>query len=189
MSAQILNFLYELQANNNREWFQANKDRFDVLKKDFTETVQQLINRIGLFDPEVAGIEAKDCVYRIYRDVRFSPNKLPYKNHFAAYIAQGGRKSERAGYYLHIEPGNSLLSGGLWQPQPKLLKMLRRDLYDQIEEFQAILDKPSFKKVFPGLEGEKLKRMPAGYPAEGLHKDVLLYKDFCVSSQKPDRFF
>ena len=87
----ILDFLKVLAANNNREWFQANKDRFDVLHKGFIDEVQEVINRIALFDPQVAGLEAKDCQFRIYRDLRFSPDKTPYKIHFAAYMAQGGR--------------------------------------------------------------------------------------------------
>lgn len=75
MNAEIIQFLKELQVNNNREWFQANKSRYDVLRKNFIENVQLLIDRIGLFDPEVAGLDAKDCLFRIYRDIRFSPDK------------------------------------------------------------------------------------------------------------------
>ena len=87
MNAEIIQFLKELQVNQNREWFQANKRRYDVLRKNFIENVQLLIDRIGLFDPEVAGLDAKDCLFRIYRDIRFSPDKTPYKRLFAAYIA------------------------------------------------------------------------------------------------------
>lgn len=190
MNAEILQFLKELGQNNNREWFQANKDRYDVLRKNFIDEVQQLINRLALIDPEVAGVEAKDCLFRIYRDIRFSPNKTPYKNHFAAYIAScGGRSSERGGYYIHLEPGSCMLSGGVWCPPPALLKKLRQDIYDHIDEFVAILEEPSFKKLYPVMEGETLKRMPAGYPADFKYGEILRHKDFCVSSYKPDEFF
>ena len=105
MNAEIMQFLTELKQNNNREWFQANKNRYDSLRKGFIDEVQQLIDRIALFDPEIAGLEAKDCLFRIYRDIRFSPDKTPYKIHFAAYMAScGGRGSERGGYYIHLEP-------------------------------------------------------------------------------------
>ena len=86
MVSDIISFLSELQKNNNRVWFQENKERYDGLRQLFIQDVQKLIDRISLFDPEVSGMEAKDCLFRIYRDIRFSPNKLPYKSHFAAYI-------------------------------------------------------------------------------------------------------
>ena len=184
----IINFLKELKENNYREWFHNNKKRYDALKGFFLEDVQQLINQIALFDPEVAGVEAKDCLFRIHRDTRFSPDKTPYKIHFAAYIARGGRKSERAGYYLHIEPGASLLSGGIWMPQSDLLKKIRQDVFDQIEEFTGILEEPAFKKIFPALDGDTLKRNPVGFP-DSPYNDIIRHKDFCVVSYKPDSFF
>lgn len=190
MNGEILQFLRELEQNNNREWFQAHKDRYDVLRKGFSDEVQQLINRLSVIDPEVAGLEAKDCLFRIYRDIRFSPDKTPYKNHFAAYIAScGGRSSERGGYYIHLEPGNCVLAGGVWCPSPALLKKLRQDIYDHIDEFAAILEEPSFKKLYPVLEGETLKRMPVGYPADFKYGEILRHKDFSVISKKSDDFF
>ncbi|WP_102407279.1 DUF2461 domain-containing protein [Parabacteroides bouchesdurhonensis] len=189
MNAEILQFLEELKLNNNRVWFQNNKERYDVLRQGFIDEVQMLINQIALFDPEVAGVEAKECLFRIYRDIRFSPDKTPYKAHFAAYIALGGRASERGGYYIHLEPGNCLLSGGVWCPPPALLKKLRQDIYDHIEEFTAILEEPVFKNTFPVLEGEMLKRMPVGYPMDSPYGYILKHKDFSVVSVKPDSFF
>lgn len=189
MNAEIIQFLKELSQNNSREWFQANKGRYDVLHKEFIGEVQQLINRIALFDPQVAGLEAKDCLFRIYRDLRFSPDKTPYKAHFSAYMAQGGRASERAGYYFHLEPGRCMLSGGIWCPPPKLLKALRQDIYDHIDEFAGIIENPSFKNTFPVMEGEVLKRMPAGYPSDFKYGEIMRHKDFCFSSTKPDEFF
>jgi len=189
MNTEVFKFLKELQINNNRAWFQENKVHYDIARAEFLEVVQELINRISLFDPEVAGLEAKDCLFRIYRDIRFSPNKQPYKNYMGAYIAKGGRKSLYAGYYIHLEPGNCLLSGGIYMPDPKLLKMLRQDIYDQIDEFVAILEEPSFKKTYPSLEGDMLSRMPVGFPADFPYGDILKHKDFSVYSSKPDSFF
>lgn len=189
MNAEIIQFLRELSQNNNREWFQENKGRYEVLRKVFVDEVQQLINRIALFDPQVAGLEAKDCLFRIYRDLRFSPDKTPYKAHFSAYMAQGGRSSERAGYYFHLEPGRCMLSGGVWCPPPKLLKMLRQDIYDHIDEFAGIIENPSFKDTFPVMEGEVLKRMPVGYPSDFKYGEILRHKDFSFSATLPDEFF
>ncbi len=189
MNAEIFEFLRELRQNNNRDWFHANKERYDVLRKVFIDEVQQLINRIALFDPEINGLEAKDCLFRIYRDIRFSPNKLPYKTYFSAYMAKGGRKSEYAGYYIHLEPDSSLLSGGIWMPPSPLLKMLRQDIYDQIEEFSGIIENKAFKKTFPILEGDSLSRMPMGFPADSPYGYILKHKDFSVMSNRPDSFF
>ena len=186
---QILAFLRALSANNHREWFQAHKAEYERLRQAFTDEVQQLINRISLFDAEITGLEAKNCLYRIYRDIRFSPDKTPYKNHFAAYIALGGRGSLRGGYYFHLEPERCLLSGGIWCPAPPLLKQLRRDIYDHIEEFADILENPLFKRYFLGLDGESLKRMPTGYPTDTPYGDILRHKDFCVVTQQPETFF
>ncbi|MCC8134244.1 MAG: DUF2461 domain-containing protein [Tannerellaceae bacterium] len=189
MISQALQFLRELEENNNRIWFQENKERYEVLRKGYIEYVQTLIDRISLFDPEIAGLEAKDCLFRIYRDIRFSPNKLPYKNYFGAYMASGGRKSPRGGYYFHLQPDGCFFSGGIWCPEPALLKMLRRDIYDQMDEFVAIIENPEFKSVYKELEGETLKRMPAGYPSDTPRGEILLHKDFCVTAPVPDSFF
>ena len=189
INEEILTFLRQLAANNNRDWFQANKERYDRLRLAFIDEVQQLIERLAVVDPTVAGVEAKDCLYRIYRDIRFSPDKTPYKIHFAAYIAPGGRSSERGGYYLHLQPDECMLSGGIWCPPMPLLKRLRRDIYDNIDEFRAILDNPAFRQVYGGLEGETLKRMPQGYPMDSPHADIMRHKDFVVAAHKEDGFF
>ncbi len=187
MHAELLLFLEELSRNNQRDWFQTNKPRYEALRKNFTEDVQQLINRIALFDPEIAGLQAKDCLFRIYRDIRFSPDKTPYKTHFGAYIAAGGRGSERAGYYLHIEPGKSLIAGGIWCPSPALLKLLRKDIYENMDDFLSILQAPALHKIFPKLDGDVLKRMPAGYPTDYPHGEILRHKDFCVTASISDQ--
>ena len=189
MNEEILAFLKELSAHNNRDWFHENKARYDRLREGFLDEVQELIDRISLFDPEIAGLEAKNTVFRIYRDIRFSPDKTPYKIHFAAYIAEGGRGSERGGYYIHLQPGNCVLSGGVWCPPPRLLKMLRKDIFDQMDEFVPILEDPALRKVYPHMEGESLKRMPVGYPADMEHGYILKHKDFCVASPKGDDYF
>lgn len=190
MNTALFTFLNELSVNNNREWFQDNKKRYDALRNEFIETVRLLIDRIATFDPEIAGLEAKNCIYRIYRDVRFSQDKTPYKTHFGAYMTgHGGRTSPYGGYYLHLEPGNSLLSGGVWCPPSPLLKKLRKDIYDNIDEFVAIIENKDFKQTFPMLEGEMLKRMPDGFPADSPYGYILKHKYFTVLAPKPEEYF
>lgn len=189
MIKETLEFLRLLQRNNNRDWFQENKEQYDVLRVQFAKDVQLLIQHIALFDQEVAGMEAKDCLYRIYRDIRFSPDKTPYKTYFSAYIARGGRKSERAGYYIHIEPDNMLLSGGVWCPQPRLLKMLRTAVYDHVEEFTEIIDNPLFRESYPELEGETLQKVPQPFPKDFVRADLLKRKDYVVLGKKAESFF
>lgn len=189
--SEILAFLQELRENNDREWFAAHKSRYQDLKLGFDGLVEELIAKLGVWDEEVRGLKAKDCVYRIYRDVRFSPDKSPYKTHFGAYICGfRGRNSGRCGYYIHIEPGSCLLGGGCYCPDAALLKRLRKDIYDNIEEFTSILRDPEFCREFPEIDpADKLKKVPAPFPADFPEGDLLKYKHYDVVSVKPDRWF
>ncbi|MDR2385122.1 MAG: DUF2461 domain-containing protein [Tannerella sp.] len=189
---RIFEFLSQLKTNNNREWFQANKPRFDELHKIYADIVSQLIDGISTFDKEITGLDAKNCIFRIYRDVRFSNDKSPYKTHFGAFItATGVRTSSGGGYYFHIEPGNSILCGGSWHPAPHILKQLRKDIYDNIDEFIAIIEDKKFKSLYGSLEGEMLKKIPEGFPKNipQKHADILKHKNFTLYCDKPDSFF
>lgn len=188
---EIYDFLRELRENNDREWFNAHKKRYVELKAWFDEWVGKLIEKTAGFDEEIEGLNVKDCVYRIYRDVRFSPDKSPYKTHFAAYLASpGGRNSQRAGYYVHLEPDGSLLGGGLYCPEPSLLKKLRQDIYDNIEEFTSILEEKKFAAEFAGIDAtDKLKKVPAPFPSDFPQGDLLKYKHYDIVTYKPDSFF
>lgn len=190
MNKEIFQFLRELRENNNREWFQANKKRYDTLHAAFIASVEQLIHRIAAFDPEIAGLDARRCIYRIYRDLRFSPDKTPYKIHFGAYMTGfGGRTSPYGGYYIHLEPDSPLLAGGVWCPTSPMLKKLRRDIYDNMDEFLKIVENKTFKKTFGELEGDMLTRMPQGFPADCSYGEILKHKQFVVSSIKTESFF
>lgn len=188
---EILAFLRELRENNNREWFAEHKPHYQKLKEEFEVLVDELIGKIALWDEDVKGLSAKDCVYRIYRDVRFSPDKSPYKTHFAAYICGfRGRNSNRCGYYIHLEPDKSLLGGGCYCPEPALLKRLRQDIYDNIEEFVSIIRNPEFVAEFPEIDStDKLKKVPAPFPVDFPEADLLKYKHYDVLSMKSDHWF
>lgn len=165
----ILPFLTDLAANNNREWFAENKTAYEQARVEFTDLVAVLIERISEFDPQIRYLEAKECLFRIYRDTRFSSDKTPYKNHFGAYIARnGGRRSEYSGYYVHLEPGNCMLSGGIWCYSNEGIKHFRSVLDTEYEELQEIVRNPDFIRYFGGrlTSFETLKRPPMGYRAD-----------------------
>lgn len=186
----ILAFLAELAENNNREWFAENKSRYQQAVADFEQMVNYAIGRIAEFDKDIAGMQAKDCIFRIYRDVRFSNDKSPYKQYFGAYIsAKGGRKSERAGYYIHIEKGSCMLSGGIYCPQPAVLKALRQAVYDNIDEFKQIVEDPAFAKAFEIGETDKLKTVPRGFPKDFADGEYLKQKHYTFTHLVPDDFF
>lgn len=185
-SKYILNFLYDLKENNNRDWFNENKSRYEKAKKDFTEFINFMIVKISEFDNDVNGVTAKESLFRIYRDVRFSKNKDPYKTNFGAYISKDGRKSPYAGYYIHIEPQNSFYAGGLYCPQPKVLQSIRNNIYENANEFKQIINQKDFKNTFGELWGEKLKRGPKGFPNDFIDIDLLKYKSYVSLLQLND---
>ena len=126
---EILNFLKDLEANNTREWFDQNKDRYDKTRRQFLAVAEILIHEIRKFDEEIPLLNPKDCVFRIFRDVRFSKDKSPFKSNYGCFIARGGKKSGFAGYYLHIQPGECFISGGIYMPSPEHLQAIRQEIY------------------------------------------------------------
>ncbi|MCF6367003.1 MAG: DUF2461 domain-containing protein [Bacteroidales bacterium] len=176
----ILNFLTQLKANNNREWFQENKTLYEDAKSTFEEFVNVLILKIKEFDSFIDVNSAKECIFRIYRDVRFSKNKEPYKPNFGAYISKGGRKSEFAGYYIHTEPNASFAGGGIYCPQATVLRTVREDIFDNPNTVKEIIHDKSFNKTFPKMYGEKLKTAPRGFPKDFSDIDLLNYKSYTV---------
>lgn len=185
----IFRFLEELSVNNNREWFNNNKDKYERARLEFEGLLASIISTITVFDESIIGVQPKDCTYRIYRDTRFSADKTPYKTHFGGYINARGKKSEHCGYYVHIEPGNCLLAGGSICPPPKLLKALREAVYENIDEYRSIVEDPEFKKHFPVIGENFLKTAPKGFPKDFEHIDYLKCKEYACSCRVPDSFF
>jgi uncharacterized protein (TIGR02453 family) len=186
----ILQFLNELKINNNREWFAENKVWYDNVKADFEKLSKELIFEISLFDEEIKNVDVKDCVFRIYRDTRFSHDKTPYKTHFGVFIATaGGRKSQRGGYYLHLDPAGCFFGAGVWCPQPELLKALRQSVYDNIDELNEIRHNPEFSQYFNDFfEEDKLKNVPRGFPKEFPDAELLKLKHYLVEYKFDDSF-
>lgn len=183
---EVLSFIGELAVNNNREWFTENKARYDSVKKCFDDFVVKLIDRISLFDASVAGLRPSDCTYRIYRDVRFSYDKAPYKRHIGAYINSHGKKSFYSGYYFHIEKENCMIAGGSYCLPSPLLNYVRNEVVENIDEFRSIVEAPDFISRFPVIGGEHLKTCPKGFPRDFKYMDYIRCKDYSVMQQVPD---
>ena len=181
-TVNILNFLSELKENNNREWFAQNKHRYEETKSDFEQISNSIIFEISKFDKEIEQVSAKDCVFRIYRDTRFSHDKTPYKTHYGVFIAAGGgRKSVRGGYYIHLEPNNSFVAVGVWCPPPAILKALRQSVYDNIDELKEITNQHAFSKYFQDFyQEDKLKTAPKGFPKDFPEIELLKLKHYMV---------
>lgn len=186
ISPETYLFLADLRLNNHRNWFEENRDRYEAARQDFLAFVQELIHQIAEFDPAVATLEAKDCMFRIYRDTRFSRNKEPYKPNFAAVISPGGRKSPLAGYYLHLQPGETFLGGGSYLPPAPQLKQIRAHIDQQAAKLREITSAKEFQETFGELRGESLKTAPRDYPKDHPDIDLLRKKGFWVSHPVAD---
>jgi len=187
---RIFKFLKALAAHNNREWFKAHKAEYDaVMKEEIEPLLPILIARISMFEPEVMHLEPKDCLYRIYRDIRFSKDKSPYKTHIGLFVNAKGRQSLRCGYYLHFEPGQCMIAGGGWCPTSDMLRGIRHSIFDNIDEFRAMVEEPTFKQFFPTIGMERLKTAPKGFPKDWPYMDYLKPKDYIVCRKVPDDFF
>jgi len=181
-------FFNDLNENNNREWFQANKQRYETEHGEFLDFVTDLIAAMSQVDPGIAALNPKDTIFRIYRDVRFSKDKSPYKTHMGAHLVTGGKKSGNAGFYIHLEPGGSFAGGGVWQPMPDKLKILRNEIYENLDEFKAIIGDPVFKETFSEIQGDQLINPPKGFPKEHPDIDLLKYKSYTVGKGFTDQF-
>lgn len=181
LQATTLKFLKNLSRNNTKEWFDEHKQSYQDAKADYESIVQQLIDGISRQDTAIEGLQVKDCVFRIYKDVRFSKDKTPYKTNMGAAFSPGGRKSPRPGYYFHLEPGGkSFAGGGLWMPDVPVLKKVRQEIDYNFAEFQQIISNKEFIKYFGKIEGEALKSAPQGYQPDNPAIAYLKLKSFTV---------
>jgi uncharacterized protein (TIGR02453 family) len=186
---QILAFLTKLAKNNNRDWFEKNKGVYLQAKENYELFVANLLNELVKFNPELGGLNPKKIPFRIYRDVRFSKDKSPYKVNMGAGFSPNGKMEQEPGYYIHIQPGNkSFVAGGLYMPDPGNLSKVRQEIDYNSTGFLKILNDKKFKKYFKGLDNfDKLKTMPKGYPKDHPQIDLLKNKSFVVSHYFSDK--
>ena len=196
----IFKFLGDIAANNSREWFQAHRAEYDAARASFEADIEKAIRRTATFDASVGHLTLKDVTYRFYRDTRFSPDKSPYKRHFGAYIAAHGKKAMHGGYYIHLEPGQSLLACGNYELPTRVLNACRNEIMGNIDTWRSIVEDGRFVHLFGypgcGTWGESrgfgltmLKKCPAGFPKDYPYIDYLRMKDYCCWHRVPDDFF
>lgn len=184
---ETLVFLKDLAGNNDREWFTTNKERYLAAKADAERMAGALIRETAAFDPPVAGLAPRNCLFRIYRDVRFSKDKSPYKTHLGLWLSPSGRNSGGPGYYLHIEPGASFLAGGYWMPPADHLKAIRQEIDYNGAELRRLMASASFRKYFGEFDRESaLKTAPQGYPKDHPEIELLRLKSFTLSHSFED---
>lgn len=187
---ETLVFITDVAQNNNREWFAENKNRYETAKADVLTFIDQLIPKLAAIDPEFSiDTPAKKCLLRIYRDVRFSKNKDPYKNNFGISFNIKGSDIHGPGYYLHIQPGECFLGAGFWMPEAPVLKSVREEIDYNTSEFLSIIEAKSFKNIFSLSEEDKLKKAPKGYETDHPQIELLKLKSFiAICPLKDDEF-
>jgi uncharacterized protein (TIGR02453 family) len=183
----IFNFLGELSHHNSRDWFEMNRQAYELARDTFAGFIDYLVDELRASD-NLQGLSAKDCVLRIYRDIRFSKDKSPYNTHFSAIIAPGGKKSILQGYYVSIGPqGRSLIAGGLHMPTPEQLSLFRQAVARDAAAFKVITNRKVFVEQFGKIEGERLKTAPKGYDRAHPEIELLKLKDVTALHYFPDR--
>lgn len=188
INKDILFFLAQLSKNNNKEWFDKNRKDYQNLRTEFLVFIQQWITELSHFDAEIENIEAKNCIFRINRDIRFSNNKQPYKTNFGAYISKGGKKSNYGGYYLHLEPNNCFFGAGIYDTEPTELAKIRQEIDYNFMEFKTIIENQQFQKTFDTLNTEnKLKKAPKGYDESNEAIEYLKLKNFIIGTRIEDK--
>lgn len=187
LQTTTVKFLKDLKKNNNKTWFETNRKQYENARIDFTSLVDAIIAATSKFDNALSNLKAKECMFRINRDVRFSKDKSPYKSNMGAYMNPGGKKANTPGYYFHCEPGQSFAAGGLYVPEPGALSKVRQEIDYNFDEWNTIINNKNFKKYFAKVDGiEVLIRPPKGYEADNPAIEFLKMKSFIVSRPLSD---
>lgn len=184
LSKDSLQFLDDLKANNNRDWFLENKKRYEIFKKDYQQLAGDFLDAMKPLDPSLEMLEVKNCTFRINRDIRFSKDKTPYKDHIGVWLSSGAKGKNRSGYYVHIARTGSFIAGGFYAPEAEDLKKIRKEIAFFYEDLQEIINNKNFKKEFKDFDrNEKnlLKNPPRGYEKEHPAIDFLKLKSFETS--------
>lgn len=188
ISKNTVKFLKDLAKNNNRDWFMENKPRYEKAREEFVAFIEELMAGISKYDPGVGELNAKKAVFRIYRDTRFSKDKTPYKTNFGAHlVANAAKPHDRAGYYIHVEPGKAILAGGAYMPPGPWIKAIRDEIAFDPKAFKKIINHKDFKHYFGELEGEQLKTAPKGFPKDHPEIELLRYKSFLAVHNLKDK--
>lgn len=178
----LYQFLSHLSENNNKIWFDENRPQYETLRKDWLKFVELLIDTITTFDADIANLEPKNCIFRINRDIRFSKDKSPYKTNFGTYLSRGGKKTAFGGYYIHLDPKETFLAGGMWMPEPNHLLAIRQEINYNYNAFKTIVENPIFVQTVGELNQDfQTLGMPKGYDKENQAAKYLKLKSFVVT--------
>lgn len=186
LSKDSIQFLDDLKTNNNRDWFLENKKRYEIFKKDYQQLVAAFLNELKPLDASLEMLEVKNCTFRINRDIRFSKDKSPYKDHIGIWMSCGSKGLNRSGYYVHLARTGSFIAGGFYCPEAVDLKKIRKEIDFFHEDLQSILSEPNFKKVFEDFDrnpSNLLKNPPRGYEKDHPAIEFLKLKSFETSSK------
>lgn len=189
LQASTIKFLTLLKKNNNKPWFDLHRKEYESAKADFANFIQAVIDKYGKKDKSISLLKAKECMFRINRDIRFSKDKSPYKTNMGAYISGSGKKSIYGGYYFHCEPGQSFMGGGLWMPMPSELNKVRQEIDYNFNEFKKIINSKKFKSVYKDLSRSDeyvLTRVPKGYDPANPAAEYLKLKSFVALTKLKD---
>ena len=181
LQKETLKFLKDLKKNNNKPWFEEHRKAYEAAKSDFEKLTVAVLKTTATFDATIANLQPKDCLFRINRDVRFAKDKSPYKTNFGMGISKGGKKAVSAGYYLHCEPGEAFVGGGMWMPMPPELKKLRQEIDYHWDEFSQIISGKKFKTAYGDLvktDEYSLSRPPKGYEESNPAIEYVKLKSF-----------
>lgn len=184
----IYPFLKELARNNNREWFNEHKKEYTEALEQFRSFIGSLLEGLAAFDPAFSALDPKETIFRIYRDIRFSRDKVPYKTHFGSWMARGGRKSTDAGYYFHMEPGNSFMAAGVHAPPKEQLDLIRKEIVFQPAAYLELINDPSIRTRFErGFRDDMLKKAPTGFPKDFKYMEEIRYRHYIFSKTYSDQ--
>jgi uncharacterized protein (TIGR02453 family) len=184
----ILSFLRSLATHNNREWFNENKKEYQQAMEQFREFMDSVLTGLVQFDPSLGHLVAKDSIFRIYKDVRFSKDKTPYKTHFGSWITKGGRKSTDAGYYFHLEPDNTFLAAGVYMPAKEQLNAIRQEIVFHPDAYLKVMHDPVLNSNFErGGKEDMLKKGPAGFPKDFEWVEEIKYKHYIFAKNFSDK--
>lgn len=186
--SEVMAFLRQLAVNNDRTWFKAHKQQFDTLRKAWEQDMERLIGLVAQYDPQARGLAVKDSVYRIYRDIRFSHDKRPYKTYFSGVIGKGGRHTVQSCYYVHMGVEEMMLCGGIWWPEKTLLEQLRLLIDAEADEFLAIVNNPDITSRYKWMS-RSLKTMPKGFPKDHPMATYLKKKEYLMVVNVEEDYF
>ncbi|MFT7352450.1 MAG: hypothetical protein ACI9XR_002234 [Flavobacterium sp.] len=192
ITKNMIQFLADLTANNNKEWMHANKKRYEEYKKEYHNFIGSVLIEMKQLDPNLSDLEIKNCTFRINRDIRFSKDKQPYKTNIALWFTTNKTRKNAAGYYLHFQPNKSFVAGGLYNPENEDLKKIRKEIEFFYADLEVILDDKDFKSNYGELtieEKNKLKRAPKGFDENHKAIEFLKLKSFTASMNIGDKEF